>query len=258
MEPLTFTGTLVKQPEIRQTRERTLTVERRDPVAQGNDPHERRTRSRAYIVFSLTRRAHPGGEAKRYRCTVWNPDPLRHRPIRWANQGDLVKIQGCRERFRYQDDRGTDCELRHIVVEELKVLPSMEPITLIGNLGRAPEIRQTRERTVTVERLNPVAQVNDTFDFRTRSRDYIVFSLAHRTHPAAEPRWYRCTVWNGDQPCHRQIRWANPGDLVKVTGRREVFRYTNDKGANCELRHLVIQDFAVLARSRMYPVVESW
>jgi hypothetical protein len=111
-----------------------------------------------------------------------------------------------------------------------------------------------------VERLNPVAQVNDTFALRTRSRsrDYIVFSVAHRTHPADEPKWYRCTVWNGDQPCYRQIRWANPGDFVKVTGRREVFRYRNEKGADCELHHLVILDFAVLARSRMDPLVEHW
>ena len=35
MEPLTFTGTLVKQPEIRQTRERTLTVERLDGDGEG-------------------------------------------------------------------------------------------------------------------------------------------------------------------------------------------------------------------------------
>jgi single-stranded DNA-binding protein len=132
----------------------------------------------------------------------------------------------------------------------------MKQLTLTGNLGRAPQLRQTRERTITVKRPNRVAQLTDTFEVRTRSRDYIRFSLAYRPHPAAKGRWYHCVVWNGDLLAYRAIRWAHQGDLVRITGRPEVYRYWDAKGIPCSLYQIVISDFKVLVRSRKHPVPE--
>src|SRR5258708_165561 len=81
------------------------------------------------------------------------------------------------------------------------------PLILIGYLGKDPEIRQTRVRTYRGKRRNRVAECFDRYEFTTRPRDFIVVSLA--THDdKGEATWHRLVAWNGDQLCHRNLRFA--------------------------------------------------
>jgi single-stranded DNA-binding protein len=123
-----------------------------------------------------------------------------------------------------------------------------EPITLVGYLGKDPEIRKTAECVFEVTRYNAIAEMDETYLARTRERAYIVLSLA--THDARRrTSWHRLVVWGGDQICHRNIRFARQGDLVRVTGRPDTHRFETEEGPR-ELQQLIVQDFKTLKRSR--------
>jgi len=128
------------------------------------------------------------------------------------------------------------------------------PLILFGFLGKDPEIRQTRVRTYRVKRLNRVAQCYDRYEFTTRPRNFIVVSLA--THDAnGETTWHRLVAWNGDQLCHRNLRFAGKGDRVKVQVRPETFRYTDDDGNERKLRQLIVLRFRVLKSKHIPPEI---
>ncbi len=119
---------------------------------------------------------------------------------------------------------------------------------LIGYLGKDPEIRQTQVRTIQGKRKNRVAQCFDRYEFTTRPRDFIVLSLAtHDDHGVTT--WHRLVVWNGDQLCHRNVRFAGQGDRVKVQVRPETFKYKAPDGSERELRQLIVLRFRVLKRN---------
>jgi single-stranded DNA-binding protein len=128
------------------------------------------------------------------------------------------------------------------------------PLILIGYLGKDPEIRQTRVRTIQGMRKNPIAQVPDPYEYTTRPRDFIVVSLA--THDdKGETTWHRLIAWNGDQLCHRNLRFAGKGDRVKVKVRPETFCYKDDKGNEHTLRQLIVLRFRVLQRKHIPPEI---
>jgi single-stranded DNA-binding protein len=126
-------------------------------------------------------------------------------------------------------------------------------LTLTGFLGKDPEIRQTKERTETRRRYNPVALCKDTFEVHIRARDYIVLSLA--VHDGDQTTWHRLVVWNGDRLAYRNIRFAGKGDRVTVTGRTDTFTFNDAGGASRQIHQLVVEDFRVLRRKRLPPEV---
>src|SRR5258708_7469652 len=92
------------------------------------------------------------------------------------------------------------------------------------------------------------------YEFTTRPRDFIVVSLA--THDdKGEATWHRLVAWNGDQLCHRNLRFAGKGDRVKVQVRRETFVYTDDDGTERKLRQLIVLRFRVLKRMHIPPEI---
>ena len=120
--------------------------------------------------------------------------------------------------------------------------------TLIGYLGRTPEIRDTATCTVEVERYNEVAEGTDTFEYETHSREYAVFSVAtHTGHgDSRSTTWNRCILWNADRLEHRHLRIAKAGERVEVKGRWETYTFTDQNGQERTGRQLVVESFRVL------------
>src|ERR1700680_1736883 len=127
------------------------------------------------------------------------------------------------------------------------------PLILTGYLGKDPETRQTRERDYEGARHDTAAQVLDHYTGRTRSREYIVMSLA--THQGNQTTWYRLVVWSSDQICHRNIRFAGQGDKVKVQARYEVYRFKADDGTEHEMHQHIVERFRVLKRKHVPPEI---
>jgi hypothetical protein len=63
--------------------------------------------------------------------------------------------------------------------------------------GAKPTDCHPQERTITARRLNRVARMYELYEYRTRSRDYLVLSLA--THDRGKTTWHRLVVWNADR-----------------------------------------------------------
>ncbi len=123
-----------------------------------------------------------------------------------------------------------------------------DPITLTGYLGKDPEIRDTRERTLTL-RERPAtlifehngAQVTDRtydlceepaeYDVTPPTREYAVFSLAvHRWEGGRrKTSWHRVIVWNVDRIEHMGVRIARKGSKVEVTGRPTSYTFRDEK-----------------------------
>jgi hypothetical protein len=126
------------------------------------------------------------------------------------------------------------------------------PLILIGYLGKDPEIRQTRVRTIQGMRKNPIAQVPDPLRVQPAP------SRFHRRLPRHPRRQGRTTLglrWNGDQLCHRNLRFAGKGDRVKVKVRPETFCYKDDDGHEHKLRQLIVLRFRVLQRKHIPPEI---
>ncbi len=117
-----------------------------------------------------------------------------------------------------------------------------DTLTLTGYLGKAPEIRETQERTYTrqtpaqslifehrgvrtPQRADDIAEEPAEYDVTVPSRTYAVFSIA--THSwYGEQRittWHRVVVWNVDRLEHLGVRIARKGSRVEVTGPRTSF-----------------------------------
>ncbi len=121
-------------------------------------------------------------------------------------------------------------------------------VTLIGYLGKDPEIRDTEERTFTQKTLGQqlifehrgartldrdcdIAEAAPEYDVTVPSREYAVFSLA--THGWEGKKrittWHRVVVWNADRLEFLGLRIARKGSRVEVTGPRKSFE-TRDGG----------------------------
>ena len=120
--------------------------------------------------------------------------------------------------------------------------------TLIGYLGRTPELRDTATRTVEVERYNQVAETTEILEYETRSREYAVFSVAtHSGHGSSRSTtWNRCILWNADRLEYRPLRMAKPGERVEVKGRWNLYTFTDEAGQERTVRQLVVESFRVL------------
>ena len=119
-------------------------------------------------------------------------------------------------------------------------------VTLTGYLGKSPETRLTRERTYEATFKNKIAEMDELYEAHVPSREYLVLSLA--THHGDETRWRRLVVWNGDQLSHRNIRFAGPGDHVRIVARPDSFK-VGEPGSEREIEQFVVQSLKTLRRS---------
>jgi hypothetical protein len=87
--------------------------------------------------------------------------------------------------------------IHQVVVERLRVLEYgtalNRSIVLTGYLGNRPEIRLTRERDITVTWENPVAETTESYEVRTRAREFMVIPLY--THYNRQTQRHRLVVW---------------------------------------------------------------
>jgi hypothetical protein len=99
---ITVTGYLGKDPEMRDTKERTYEVTARNQVAEMDESYEVTVPARPYLVCSLCVNRSPT-QKRWYNLKLWNSDRLEYRPIRLAHAGDLVTVTGYLETFPLPD-----------------------------------------------------------------------------------------------------------------------------------------------------------
>jgi hypothetical protein len=124
-------------------------------------------------------------------------------------------------------------------------------VTLRGYLGKKPALCETKPRTLTRTRRNPVAEMDEPYEITVPSRDYMVLRLA--TRDAGRTTWHRLMVWNAGAVCHRIIRFSGVGDLVEVAGHFDTFSFPvieDDQEKWIELRQLIVQSFRRLRIAR--------
>ncbi|MCP3957372.1 MAG: hypothetical protein GY719_05930 [bacterium] len=121
-DTITLTGYLGKDPEIRETQERTLTrqtpaprlifehaglrhPDRADDIAEEPAEYDVTVPARAYAVLSLATHNWAGREriTTWHRVVVWNVDRLEHLGVRIARKGSKVEITGQRTSFETRD-----------------------------------------------------------------------------------------------------------------------------------------------------------
>lgn len=124
----------------------------------------------------------------------------------------------------------------------------MTTLTLTGYLGADREIRSTRQRTGTGSRYNPVIDDWEAYDYTTTSRSYARLSLAARKKTASgwETTWHQLVVWDADGMDRVNVRIARKGDRVRITGRPEVFTYTDEAGTERQLHRIIVDTFQLL------------
>ncbi len=121
-DTLTLTGYLGKDPEIRETQERTYTrqtlppllifehaglrlPDRADDIAEEPAEYDVTVPSRAFAVLSLATHSWVGSEriTTWHRLVVWNVDRLEHLGVRIARKGSKVEISGRLTSFETRD-----------------------------------------------------------------------------------------------------------------------------------------------------------
>jgi single-stranded DNA-binding protein len=124
MKTLTWTGHLGGDSEIRETKERTKTVTRRNEVAEMEEEVEVTVPSRLYARLSLATRERIDGrwETVWRPLVVWDADRMDRLVVRIARKGDRVRITGHEETFRFVGDDGREREIRRIVVHTFQRL----------------------------------------------------------------------------------------------------------------------------------------
>jgi single-stranded DNA-binding protein len=121
---------------------------------------------------------------------------------------------------------------------------STDLVTLTGYLGKDREDRQTKERTRIATYTNEIAEMTEEYEVTVRPRDYLVLSLA--THRNGQTTWNRLIVWSPERTGLSHVRLGRKGDLVKVTGRPESFRYTAADGTQREVSQIVVVSYKPL------------
>jgi len=120
-------------------------------------------------------------------------------------------------------------------------------ITLTGYLGKDRETKTTATRTEirTYTEYNPVIDGDEEREVEiTRGgREYLLLNLA--THQGREERrsttWHTLVVWHPEWLSG--VRLARKGDCVTVTGRPEIYRYTDSTGQERVLNRFVVETF---------------
>ena len=134
-------------------------------------------------------------------------------------------------------------------------------VRLTGNLGRDPQFRETRSRTIESEIRqkrfvfehqgrrhwddHDVLQDTATYDFQTTPRTFAVLSLAtHRWERGQRiPTWHRIVAWNADR-AHHGLRRLGRGDRVEITGLRTTFKTEDGR----TIDQIELQSFRLIRR----------
>jgi single-stranded DNA-binding protein len=114
------------------------------------------------------------------------------------------------------------------------MVKNFETITLYGNLGGNPEIREIPEKEGSRRVYDPVLDEVVEKPFTRRAREFRTFSLAVSTKEMEEPRWIRCVDWANESRLFRK------GDRVKLIGHFEVRTYEKD-GQLKRVRQFVVR-----------------
>jgi single-stranded DNA-binding protein len=248
---IVLTGYVGKDPQHRPPHEWAITVPRYDTIAEVCELSASRSRMRDALVIPLLTPANLQTEL--HWLVVLSRDQRR---LRFPRRGDRVEVQGRPEILRVEARDGAIREIHQIVVERLRVLEIGtaldRSIILTGYLGNRPEIRLTRERDFTATWENRVAEMTESYEGRTRAREFMVLALY--THGNRQNQRHRLVVWSSDQLCHRNIGFLRQGDLVKVKGRPEVYRF-EAQGVKHELRQIVVDRIRVLRRRQRPPEI---
>lgn len=124
----------------------------------------------------------------------------------------------------------------------------MTTLTLTGYLGADREIRTTRERTGTARHYNPVIDDWEEHDWSASGRSYARLSLATHKKTASgwQSAWHQLVVWNVDAMDRVNVRLARKGDRVRITGRPEVFTYTDETGTERKLHRVIVETYELL------------
>jgi single-stranded DNA-binding protein len=248
---IVLTGYVGKHPQLRPSEDSGITVPRYHAIAEVCEPSASRSRLRDGLVLPLYTRG--DRQTERHQLVVLSRDQRR---LRFPRRGDLVEVQGRPEILRFQTRAGAIREIHQVVVERLRVLQLgtalNRTIILTGYLGNRPEIRLTQKRSFTATWENRVAEMSESYDGWTRPREFMVLSLY--THANRQTQRHRLVVWSSDQICHRNIAFLRQGDLVKVKGRPEVYRYAAG-GTTHELRQIVVERVRLLKRRDRPPEI---
>jgi len=123
--PISLTGYLGADREIRLTRTRTKTLRIFNPGAECYDETEITTRPREYVRLSLAthRRVNGEWETTWHQLVVWNADRRERFHIRLARKGNKVTVTGHYETFRYTGADGQEREMTRFIVESFHLWP---------------------------------------------------------------------------------------------------------------------------------------
>ncbi|HYN19419.1 MAG TPA: single-stranded DNA-binding protein [Thermoanaerobaculia bacterium] len=116
-------------------------------------------------------------------------------------------------------------------------------VTLFGNLGGDPDVRNIPEQEGTRHTYDAVADTVVEKAFTRKAREFRTFSLAVSTQDMEEPRWIRCVDWTNQSQVFRK------GDRVRLTGHFEVRNYFKD-GEPKRVKQFVVKT-ATIERATM-------
>ena len=139
-DTITLTGYLGKDPEIRETQERTFTrqtpakplifehagsrtLDRADDIAEEPLEYDVTTPARAFAVLSLATHNWVGKQqiTTWHRIVVWNVDRLEHLGVRIARKGSKVEITGRLTSFETREGRALEqIDLSNFRILQLK------------------------------------------------------------------------------------------------------------------------------------------
>jgi single-stranded DNA-binding protein len=117
--------------------------------------------------------------------------------------------------------------------------------TLTGWLGRDREVRYTQKRTFEQEFHNELVEMDEVREVTISPREFLVLSLGVGK-VGQKKSWHRLVIWSPEERGLDYVHLARKGDLVRITGRRETFRFTDKHGKKVVIRQIVVKTFKVL------------
>ena len=140
------------------------------------------------------------------------------------------------------------------------------PVTLTGYLGRDPQFRETKPRTIKSEIREErfifenggervwdeydIVEEHALYDIETTPRTYAVMSLAvhHWESGKRETTWERIVAWDADN-AHFGLRRLGWGDQIEITGWPDSFETADGSRVD----QIVLSSFRLISRRLRAP-----